>query len=132
MKVFNELPVHSVLFFLINYFVEQAPTQSITTLSSDSELSGDKSPAKDNSTDFNKDMKLRSSNTLEADEEEDEKICSIALKSPNKKATKKIVGGVTPAKRKRTIEHENGGMSMISSFNLDTSSYEHHGYNCFK
>ncbi|XP_057547426.1 DNA-binding protein BIN4 isoform X2 [Amaranthus tricolor] len=87
----------------------QAPTQSITTLSSDSELSGDKSPAKDNSTDFNKDMKLRSSNTLEADEEEDEKICSIALKSPNKKATKKIVGGVTPAKRKRTIEHENGG-----------------------
>ncbi|CAO2821419.1 unnamed protein product [Amaranthus hypochondriacus] len=91
----------------------QAPTRSITTLSSDSELSGDKSPAKDNSTEFNKDMKLKSSNALEADEEEDEKICNIASKSPNKKATKKLVGGVTPAKRKRTVEHENEGNENV-------------------
>ncbi|XP_021725734.1 DNA-binding protein BIN4-like isoform X2 [Chenopodium quinoa] len=87
----------------------QAPTQSITTLSSDSEPSSDKSPARDDN-----DIKHRTSNLLEEDGEEDEKNCKISpkthtkkssnKKSPVKKTTKKRLkaGDETTAKRIKT------------------------------
>lgn len=94
----------------------QAPTQSITTLSSDSDLSGDKSPGRDDSIDLQRDTKHRTSNLLDEDGEEDEKISDIALKShtkksPNKKRTKKEVkvGEDTPAKRRKTEKFEKRG-----------------------
>ncbi|XP_056694518.1 DNA-binding protein BIN4 isoform X2 [Spinacia oleracea] len=89
----------------------KAPTQSITTLSSDSEPSSDKSPARDDS-----DTTHRTSNLLEEDGEEDEKICDIPIKShtkksPIKKTTNKRVkvGKVTPAKRKKSEKPEKRG-----------------------
>ncbi|KMT16426.1 hypothetical protein BVRB_3g050530 isoform A [Beta vulgaris subsp. vulgaris] len=90
----------------------QAPSQSITTLSSDgSEPSGDKSPAKDDSIDCQRDVENRTSNLLEVDGEEEEKICDIAKKSPSKKTAKKRikVGNVTPAKRKKSEKLEKIG-----------------------
>lgn len=94
----------------------QAPTQSITALSSDSELSSDKSPKRDGSVDLQRDTKHRTSNLLEEDGEDDEKICDIAMKahtknSPNKKTTKKRVkvGDEAPAKRKKTENLEEKG-----------------------
>ncbi|KAL2921580.1 DNA-binding protein BIN4 [Bienertia sinuspersici] len=94
----------------------QPPTQSITTLSSDSEPSGDKSPARDDSTDLQRDTQHRKRNLPEEDEEDDDKICDIVMKSPTKKSpakkkTKKHVkgGNETPAKRRKTEKLEKKG-----------------------
>lgn len=87
-------------------------------MSSDgSEPSGDKSPAKDDSIDCQRDVENRTSNLLEVDGEEEEKICDIAKKSPSKKTAKKRikVGNVTPAKRKKSEKLEKIGLWKSNS-----------------
>ncbi|XP_021762523.1 DNA-binding protein BIN4-like [Chenopodium quinoa] len=109
----------------------QAPTQSITTLSSDSEPSSDKSPARDDN-----DTKHRTSDILEEDGEEDEKNCNISLKthtkkssnkkSPDKKTTKKRLkaGDETTAKRIKTEKRGSEDNENVKKEEISDNSTE--------
>ena len=85
------------------HFVGQTPTLSVTTLSSDSELSGDKTPIK-----------------YERGEEQGDDVSNVAVqsdvnKSSNKKMAKKQVkvDDEMPAKRRRTEKRKKSGRSKI-------------------
>ena len=99
--------------------VGQAPTLSVTTLSSDSEPSGDKTPIK-----------------YERDEKQDDNGSDIIVQSDvhrlsNKKTAKKRVkgGDDMPAKRRKTEKHNKSGRSKFRNQNqcLDSSKNAHPG-----